>query len=139
MARQEVKHPARRDTVKAPFSAGIVCDGWLFVSGQGPVDLATLEVRHGTMAEETRAALENVRLVLEAASCTFDDVVKSTCYISDMADFDEFSRTYREHFSRPRPVRTTAQAGLWGGMKVEIEVMARIPKSSHPFDNIELT
>jgi 2-iminobutanoate/2-iminopropanoate deaminase len=128
MSKKEIKHPDRQETENAPYSAAIECDGWLYVSGQGPVDLTTMEVQRGTIEEETRRTLENVRLVLEAGGCTFDDVVKCTCYIADMADFDAFSRVYREHFKMPRPARSTIEAPLWGEMKVEIDAIARIPK-----------
>jgi 2-iminobutanoate/2-iminopropanoate deaminase len=128
MSKKEIKHPDRQETEASPYSAAVECDGWLYVSGQGPVDLTTMEVQHGTIEEETRLTLENVRLVLEAGGCTFDDVVKCTCYIADMADFDAFSRVYREHFKMPRPARSTIEAPLWGEMKVEIDAIARIPK-----------
>lgn len=128
MSLKEIKHPHRQDTSNAPYSAGVECDGWLYVSGQGPLDLKTGEVKRGTIEEETITTLENVRLILEAAGCTFDDVVKCTCYISKIEDFDGFSKTYREHFKGVRPARTTLAAALWGGIKVEIDAIARIPQ-----------
>lgn len=128
MSKTEIKHPARQDTEKAPYSAAIECDGWLYVSGQGPLDMATMEIQRGTIEEETRVTLENVRQILAEGGCTFDDVVKCTCYIADMADFDAFSRVYREHFNSPRPARSTVEAPLWGNIKVEIDAIARIPQ-----------
>lgn len=128
MSKKEVVTTQRPDTSRAPFSLGIECDGWVYVSGQGPLDLATGEIKRGTIEEETRVTLENIRIVLEAAGCTFDDVVKCTCYLSDIANFDAFSRTYREHFAHPRPARTTVEAKLWSGILVEIDAVARKPK-----------
>ncbi len=71
-----------------------------------------MEIKRGTIEEETRTTLENVRQILEAGGCTFEDVVKCTCYIADINDFDAFSRTCREYFNHPRPARTTVQAIL---------------------------
>ena len=124
----EVKHSDRLDTSNAPYSSGVICDGWLYVSGQGPVDLKTMEVKRGTIEEETRTTLENIRLILEAAGCTFDDVVKCTCWLDDIKDFDAFTAVYKEHFKGVRPARSTVQAPLWAGIKVEIDAIARVPQ-----------
>jgi 2-iminobutanoate/2-iminopropanoate deaminase len=110
---------------------GVACDGWLYVSGQGPLDLKTMEIVGETIEEQTRVTLENVREILEAGGCSFDDVVKCTCYISDINDFDAFSAAYKEYFKGIRPARTTVQAVLWGGIKVEIDAVARIPHSQY--------
>lgn len=127
MPKQEIKHPDRPDSTNAQYSAGVLCDGWLYVSGQGPVDLTTMKVVEGTVEEQTRLTLANVEKVLKAGGCTFDDVVKCSCFISDIADFDEFTRTYMEYFKGVKPARTTSQAALWGGIKVEIDCIARVP------------
>jgi 2-iminobutanoate/2-iminopropanoate deaminase len=130
MNKQEIKHPDRPDTTNAPYSAGIICDGWLYVSGQGPLDVSTSTIIGETIEEQTRLTLQNVEKVLQAAGCSFENVIKCTCYISDIADFDAFSRTYMEFFPGIRPTRTTVQAALWGGIKVEIDAIARLPHDS---------
>lgn len=122
----EIKHPDKQVSTGA-YSAGIVADGWLFVSGQGPLDLKTGQVIHGTIEEETRLTMQHVGKVLAAAGCTFADVVKSTCHLADINDFDAFNRTYAEFFQGTAfPARTTVQSGL-SDIKVEIDVIARIP------------
>jgi 2-iminobutanoate/2-iminopropanoate deaminase len=126
MKKQEVKHPDRPDTSASPYSLGVACDGWLYVSGQGPLDLKTMQVVPGTIEEETRLTLSNVEKILEAGGCSFDDVVKCTCYLADIDDFDAFSRTYMEFFPDVRPARTTVGSKLWGGIKVEIDAIACI-------------
>src|ERR1700678_1936707 len=125
MAKQEVKHPDR-ETSLAAYSAGVSMDGWLHISGQGPVDLKTGLVIPGTIEEQTRVTMANVGKILQAAGCTFEDVVKCGCYIADIQDFDRFNRTYAEFFSGIRPARTTVQAVLWGGIKVEVDAIARL-------------
>jgi 2-iminobutanoate/2-iminopropanoate deaminase len=64
--------------------------------------------------------------VLNEADCTFDDVVKCTCYLAKIEDFDEFNQAYSAFFSGVMPARTTVQAVLWGGLKVEIDAIARL-------------
>lgn|SRR5487761_85576 len=126
MAKQEIKHPEKTVSTGA-YSAGVLVDGWLYVSGQGPIDMQTGEVVHGTIEAEVRLTLSHVGKILAAAGCGFDDVVKSTCHLSDMANFDRFNNTYAEFFIGVRPARTTVQSKLGGGMKVEIDVVARVP------------
>jgi 2-iminobutanoate/2-iminopropanoate deaminase len=83
-------------------------------------------VIHGTIEEETRIVLSHIGKVLGEAACRFDDVVKSTCHLANINDFDRFDSAYRELFSGVMPARTTVQSVLWGGIKVEIDVIARI-------------
>jgi 2-iminobutanoate/2-iminopropanoate deaminase len=126
MPKIEVKHPDKRASTGA-YSAGVLIDGWLFISGQGPIDMKTGAVVPGTIEEETRLTLRHIGTVLEAAGCTYDDVVKCTCHLADMDDFDRFNAVYAEFFPGILPARTTVQSGL-GGIKVEIDAIARVPR-----------
>jgi 2-iminobutanoate/2-iminopropanoate deaminase len=126
MPKTEVRHPDKAVSTGA-YSAGVIIDGWLYISGQGPIDFKTGKVLSGTIEEETRFVLSHIGKILEAAGCGFDDVVKCTCHLSDIADFDAFNRTYATFFSGIRPARTTVQSVLWGGIKVEIDAIARLP------------
>lgn len=127
MSKQEVRHPDRQVSTGA-YSAGVLCDGWLYISGQGPVDLATGEVKRGSIEEETRFTLSHIDKILNAAGCSGSDVVKCTCHLADIGDFDRFNVVYGEYFQPIRPARTTVQSVLWGGIKVEIDAIARIPE-----------
>ena len=127
MSKREIKHPDKIADTGA-YSAGVVVDGWLYISGQGPVDLGTGEIRAGTIEEETLLTLEHIGKILEAAGCTFDDVVKCTCHLADIRDFDRFNQVYARFFRGVRPARTTVQSGL-DGIKVEIDAVARVPVS----------
>jgi 2-iminobutanoate/2-iminopropanoate deaminase len=111
MPKIEVSHPDRR-VFTAAYSSAVALDGWLYISGQGPLNLHTGELVPGTIEEQTRLTLSHIGKILHAAGCTFDDVVKCGCYISDIADFDDFNRVYAEFFSGVRPARTTVQAVL---------------------------
>ena len=125
MPKQEVKHPDRAASTGA-YSDGVILDGWLYISGQGPLDLKTGAVISGAIEEETRLTMSHIGRILEAAGCSFDDVVKCTCHLADIRDFDGFNRAYAECFRGIPPARTTVQSGLGGGIKVEIDAIARV-------------
>jgi 2-iminobutanoate/2-iminopropanoate deaminase len=89
--------------------------------------LKTGEVISGSTGEETTRTLESISKVLKEAGCGLEDVVKCTCYLSRIEDFDEFNAAYEKFFPHTAPARTTVQAVLWGGLKVEIDAIARVP------------
>ncbi|HZP81976.1 MAG TPA: RidA family protein [Chthonomonadaceae bacterium] len=126
MAKREIKHPDKTVDTGA-YSAGVEIEGWVYVSGQGPLDLRTGEVLHGSIEEETRHTLANVEKILRAADCSLADVVKCTVHLADIRDFDAFNRAYAAYFKdvRPLPARTTVQSTLWDGIKIEIDAVAR--------------
>lgn len=124
MPKHEIKHPDKLVSTGS-YSAGVQVDGWLFVSGQGPLDLRTGKVVRGSIEEETRSTMSHIGKILEAAGYSFEDVVKCTCHLADIGDFDGFDRAYSQFFSGIRPARTTVQSVLWNGIKVEIDAIAR--------------
>jgi len=128
MSKREIKHPEREKNTGA-YSSAVEADGWVFVSGQGPVDPKTSQPVRGTIEEETRYTLTQVKKILEAAGCSLNDVVKSTVHLADMKEFDRYNTEYRSFFKDVAilPARTTVQSVLWNGIKVEIDVVARKP------------
>jgi 2-iminobutanoate/2-iminopropanoate deaminase len=110
-----------------PYSQAIVTDGWVFCSGQIPLDPETGELLQGSVAEQTELVLTNLRAVLEAAGSSFDRVVKTTVFLSDMNTFAEMNEVYARHFGEHRPARAAVQAGaLPKFCDVEIECVARV-------------
>ena len=95
------------------YSQGIVAEGLLFLSGQGPYDSSGNRVGT-TVAEQVRQVLENLDAVAQAAGGSLRNAVRVGMYISDMAHFDEMDAEYRRFFSDPRPARTTIQSDLVG-------------------------
>jgi len=110
-----------------PYSQGIRAGDWIFVSGQGPMDPATKQIVGSTIGEQTRRTLDNVRAILKAAGADMGDVVKSTVHLLDIGMFDDFNKVYITYFGDPKPARTTVQSTLWGGILVEIDVVAYKP------------
>ena len=125
MSKVAIQHPDKLVSTGA-YSAGILVDGWLYVSGQGPLDMNTGKVVVGTIEEQTRLTLNHIVKILSAAGAALDDVVKCTCHLKDIRHFDRFNTVYAEFFTGVRPARTTVQSVLWGGIKVEIDAIARI-------------
>ena len=124
MPKVEIKHPDKAASTGS-YSAGVLIDGWLYVSGQGPLDLRTGAVVPGSIEEETRLTLSHIGKILDAAGYSFADVVKCTCHLANIHDFERFDKVYSEFFPWVRPARTTVQSVLWGGIKVEIDAVAR--------------
>jgi 2-iminobutanoate/2-iminopropanoate deaminase len=128
MPKKEIKHPEKEKSTGA-YSAAVEMDGWVYVSGQGPLDSRTAEVIRGTIEQETELTLKHIETILKAAGCTLNDVVKSTVHLSDIEDFDRFNAVYKKFFKDVPvlPARTTVQSTLWNAIKVEIDVVARKP------------
>ncbi len=127
MGKIEIKHPDKAVSTGA-YSAGVLTDGWLFVSGQGPLDLTTGKVVQGTIEEETLLTLSHVKKIVEAAGGSVDDIVKCTVHLSDINDFDRYNAAYATFFPGVKPARTTVQSVLSDGIKVEIDAIAKINK-----------
>lgn len=122
--KQEIRHPEKQAHTGS-YSAAVLIDGWLYISGQGPLDMKTGAVIGSGIEEQTRITMEHIGKMLEAAGATFDDVVKCTCHLADIADFDAFDKVYASFFPGVRPARTTVQSGL-SGILVEIDAIARV-------------
>ena len=125
MPKQAIHHPDRAASTGA-YTDGVLIDGWLYVSGQGPLDLQTGQVLSGAIEDEVRLTMDNIGRILEAAGCGFEDVVKCTCHLTDIRDFDRFNAVYAGYFQGIRPARTTVQSVL-DGIKVEIDAVAKVP------------
>jgi 2-iminobutanoate/2-iminopropanoate deaminase len=125
MGKKEIKHPDKK-VHTGSYSAGVIANGFLFVSGQGSLDLSTGEVLHGSIEEETRLTLAHIKKIVEASGGTLDDVVKCTVHLKDIHDFDRFDAVYASVFTGTKPARTTVQSVLGDGIKIEIDAIAFI-------------
>jgi 2-iminobutanoate/2-iminopropanoate deaminase len=108
-----------------PYSQAIVANGFVFVSGQIPIDPATGDLNTGTIEDQSRQVLRNVAAVLEAAGSSLDNVVKAGVFLADMNDFARMNAVYAEFFKAPFPARAAVQAArLPKDVRIEIEVIA---------------
>jgi len=108
-----------------PYSPVVAFDRLVFISGQGPLDPETKQLVSGTIQEETRQTLENIKNILEDVGSSMENVLKVTAYLGDMDNFFTFNEVYAEFFPSDPPARTCIQAGrLPFDIKVEIDVIA---------------
>jgi len=110
---------------KGPYSPAVKANGFIFVSGQGPVDSETGEVVRGTIAQQTELVLHNIKLILEEAGSSLNLVVKTNVYLDKIEDFEAMNQVYASFFPENPPARTTVEAAnLPLGIGIEIDVVA---------------
>jgi 2-iminobutanoate/2-iminopropanoate deaminase len=107
-----------------PYSHAVVAGGFVYVSGQGPVQPETGEMPD-SFREQVRQTLNNLKSILEAAGSGLDHVVKINAYITDLTRFSEFNEVYKEFFQNAPPARTTVATALLG-MLVEVDCVALV-------------
>lgn len=107
-----------------PYSQAIETDGFLFTSGQIPINPTTGEIEGTTIEEQAEQVMKNISAILEAAGLDFSHVVKTTCFLADLADFAAFNAVYGKYFPEAAPARSCfAVAGLPKGAKLEVETI----------------
>jgi 2-iminobutanoate/2-iminopropanoate deaminase len=112
-----------------PYSQGIIANGFLFTAGQIPLDPVAGKIVEGGIVEQTDRVMENLQEVLRAAGASWDDVVKTTVYLHDLAHFPTVNEVYGKWLGNARPARSTVQvAALPRGALVEIDVVAALSK-----------
>lgn len=108
-----------------PYSQGVIAGGLLFVSGQIAIDPASNQLVTGDIEAQTEQVMKNLLAVLTAAKMGADNVVKTTVYLADLADFPKMNEVYARFLGKTPPARSTIQAAaLPRGVKVEIDVIA---------------
>lgn len=108
-----------------PYNQAVQMGDFLFVSGQIPLDTTTGALITSGIQDETTKVMENLSAILAAAGMSFDNVLKSTIFITDMQQFSEINSVYAKYFTKDFPARETVQvAGLPKGVNVEISVIA---------------
>jgi 2-iminobutanoate/2-iminopropanoate deaminase len=112
-----------------PYSQAIRANGFVFVSGQVSIDPATQQVVGEDVAAQTERVLQNLAAILKAAGSGMDQVVKSTVFLKNMADFVAMNQVYGRHFSSNPPARSTVEvARLPKNVLVEVDVIAVLQK-----------
>ena len=110
-----------------PYSQAIVANGFVFCSGQVAIDPATGQLLHADVREQTKLVLTNLKAVLEAAGASFDTVVKTTVFLTDMDDFSAMNEVYAAMFGDSRPARAAVEvARLPKDVDVEIDAVALV-------------
>ena len=125
-ADRRVVSSERFPRVLGPYSHAVVAGGFVFVAGQAPIDPVTQEFQFGDIGWETRLELSNMALILETSGSNLASVVKVSIHLATLDDFDGMNAVYKEFFPNDQPVRTTTQAVLRSGRKIEIDCIARL-------------
>jgi 2-iminobutanoate/2-iminopropanoate deaminase len=108
-----------------PYSQGIRANGLLFLSGQIPLDPVTGQIVEGDVGAQTDRVMDNLQAILGAAGLGFGQVVKTTIYLTDLADYAQVNEVYARRFVEAAPARSTVQvAALPRGARVEIDLIA---------------
>ena len=108
-----------------PYSQAIKANGFVFASGQIPLDPATMQIVEGGIREQTERVMNNLEAVLQAAGSSLEGVVKTTVFLKDLTDFAEMNEVYGGFFKQTPPARSTVEvARLPRDVRVEIDVIA---------------
>lgn len=122
---KKIINSAKAPKAIGPYSQAIEVNGTLYISGQIPVDVSTGKFVPGGIVEQTHQVMKNIGYILEEAGYTYKDVVKSTCLLSDIANFVEMNKVYGEYYKEDCPARAAfAVKDLPMGAMVEIETIA---------------
>ena len=124
MAIKEVLHTDLAPAAVGPYSQAIAANGFVFTSGQVPIDPKAGKIVATTIEEQTEQVMHNIGALLEASGLTFANVVKTTCFLADLNDFAAFNAVYAKYFPNEAPARSCfAVAGLPKGAKLEVETI----------------
>jgi 2-iminobutanoate/2-iminopropanoate deaminase len=110
----------------APYSQAIVSNGFVFTAGQIGAKADGSGLVGPTLEEQTEQVFANLAAILEAAGSSLDRIVKTTCFLSDLANFSAFNEVYRRHFDSGFPARSTVGVSLPAGVLVEVEAVAAV-------------
>ena len=125
MATKQIIKPAKSPTAVGPYNHAVRIGDLLFCAGQIPIDPKDGDLMAGDIKVQTQRVLENVKAILDDQSLTFANVVKSTVFMTNLADFGGMNEIYAKYFTDDFPARSTIQvAALPKGASVEIEVIA---------------
>jgi 2-iminobutanoate/2-iminopropanoate deaminase len=125
MPKKTIIKPAKSPAAVGPYNHAVRIGDLLFCAGQIPIDPATGNLISGDIKTQTERVLQNVKAILDDQKLTFTNVIKSTVFLTNLADFASMNEIYSKHFTSDFPARSTVQvAALPKGANVEIEVIA---------------
>ena len=132
MTSKQVVHTDKAPAPVGPYSQAILAGGWLFISGQIPIDPSTGKMVEGSFEEKVRRVLENIRAIVEAAGGSLNNIVKVTVYLRDINRFAEFNKIYSEYFRENPPARVVVEvSNLPKNADLEIEAIAYLGDVKH--------
>ena len=125
MPKKTIIKPAKSSAAIGPYNQAVRIGDLLFCAGQIPIDPATGNLISGDIKTQTERVLQNIKVILDDQKLTFTNIIKSTVFMTNLADFAGMNEIYAKHFTGDFPARSTVQvAALPKGANVEIEVIA---------------
>lgn len=123
----QLVHTENAPAAIGPYSQATIAGGFLFTAGQIALDPATMQVKEGGVVAQAEQVMANLTAVLAQAGCSWDDAVRTTVYLHDMADFPRVNEVYARALGTARPARSTVQvSALPRGVLVEIDAIAKV-------------
>ena len=120
----KVTNTAKAPAAIGPYSQALEANGFLFASGQIPLVPETGEVQEGAITEQAERVMQNISAILEENGLTFENVIKTTCFLADMSDFGAFNEVYAKYFTG-KPARScVAVKALTKAVLCEVEIIA---------------
>lgn len=120
---KEVVYTKNAPEPVGPYSQAVKADGFLYCSGMIAIDPQNNIFINGTIEEQTKQVMKNIKALLDASGYSFSDVIKTTCFLDDMNNFSKFNEIYAQYFIS-KPARSCVEAKLPKGAKVEVEIVA---------------
>lgn len=120
-------HTEKAAELGGPYSQAVIYKDVIYVSGQGAVDPLTNQLKTGTIEKETKLALENIKIIMEAAGSSLDKILQVRVYLTDIREYARFNEVYRKYFKDPQPARTCVEVKkLPFGLRIEIDTVGYI-------------
>ena len=127
MAEKVSFHTDKAAELGGPYSQAIIYKNMIYLSGQGAVDPLTNQLAIGTIEKEARLALENIKIIMESAGSSLDNILQVTVYLTDIREYARFNDVYRDYFNDPMPARTCVEVKqLPFGLRIEIDTVGYI-------------
>ena len=120
-------HTDKAAELGGPYSQAIIYKDMMYLSGQGAVDPLTNQLTTGTIEKEARLALENIKIIMESAGSSLDNILQVNVYLTDIREYARFNDVYKDYFNDPMPARTCVEVKqLPFGLRIEIDTVGYI-------------
>jgi len=124
MAKKVSFHTEKAAELGGPYPQAIIYKDMIYLSGQGAVNPSTNQLTTGTIEKEARLALENIKIIMESAGSSLDNILQVNVYLTDIREYARFNEVYRDYFNDPMPARTCVEVKqLPFGLRIEIDTV----------------
>jgi len=127
MAEKVAFNTEKAAALGGPYSQAVIYKDMIYTSGQGAIDPLTNQLKTGTIENEARLALENIKTIMESAGSSLDNILQVSVYLTDIREYGRFNEVYKKYFNDPMPARTCVEVkNLPFGLRVEIDTVGYI-------------